>query len=71
MPVIDHDGTVVADSLAILRYLEELGPSRRCFPPTPARRAEMELFLDWFDRVWKVGAERDRGRPRRPATCPR
>ena len=54
VPVIDHEGTVVADSLAILRYLEELEPGSALFPADRARRAEMELFLDWFDRVWKV-----------------
>ena len=29
-------------------------PEPALFPADPARRAEMELFLDWFDRVWKV-----------------
>ena len=54
VPVIEHDGKVVADSLAILGYLEEVVPEPPLFPPDPARRAEVELFLDWFDRVWKV-----------------
>jgi glutathione S-transferase len=54
VPVIDHDGTVVADSLAILRHLEEVVPEPALFPSDPARLAEVELFLDWFDRVWKV-----------------
>ena len=53
VPVIDDDGTVVHDSLAILRHLEERWPERRLFPADPARRAELDLFLDWFDRVWK------------------
>ena len=68
VPVIEHDGTVVADSLAILRYLEELAPEPALFPSDPARRAEMELFLDWFDRVWKVAPnaiEADPGGPGR------
>ena len=70
VPVIDHEGTVVADSLAILRHLEELAPEPALFPPDPARRAEMELFLDWFDRVWKVAPnaiEADPGGPGVPA----
>lgn len=54
VPVIDHDGTVVADSLAILRYLEELVPEPALFPRERSRRAELELFLDWFERAWKV-----------------
>ena len=70
VPVIDHDGTVVADSLAILRHLEELAPDPPLFPSEPARRAELELFLDWFDRVWKVAPnaiEADPGGPDVPA----
>ena len=70
VPVIDHDGTVVADSLAILGYLEQLAPEPPLFPSDPARRAEMELFLDWFDRVWKVAPnaiEADPGGPDVPA----
>lgn len=53
VPVIDDDGTVVSDSTAILRYLEERYPEAPLFPPEPARRAEMETFLDWFNGVWK------------------
>ncbi len=53
MPVIDDDGTVVSDSLAILRHLEERQPDPPLFPADPARRAELDVFLDWFDRVWK------------------
>lgn len=54
VPVIDHDGLVVNDSLAILGYLEQLAPEPALYPADPARRAEAELLLDWFDRVWKV-----------------
>ena len=54
VPVIDDDGTVVSDSLAILRHLEERHPDPPLFPADPARRAELDVFLDWFDRVWKV-----------------
>ncbi len=54
VPVIDEDGTVVHDSLAILRHLEEVHPDPLLFPADPARKAEVELFLEWFDRVWKV-----------------
>lgn len=45
---------VVADSLAILRHLEMAVPDPPLFPPGAARRVELDLFLDWFDRVWKV-----------------
>ena len=54
VPVIEDDGTVVSDSLAILRHLEERCPEPPLFPADRARRAELDVFLDWFDRVWKV-----------------
>lgn len=50
VPVIDHDGRVVADSMAIIAYLEELTPD----PPLHTGRADVEVFVDWFNRVWKV-----------------
>jgi glutathione S-transferase len=53
VPVIDDDGKVVHDSTAIIRYLETRSPGKPLFPREAARRAEVELFLDWFDRVWK------------------
>ena len=48
-----HDGRVVADSTVILRYFEDLQPEPPLFPRDEARRAELEVFLDWFNRVWK------------------
>ena len=53
VPVLVHDDRVLADSTAILRYLEELRPDPPLFPRDEARRAELEVFLDWFNRVWK------------------
>jgi glutathione S-transferase len=53
VPVIDYDGEVVADSTRILRYLEERHPDPPLFPRDPARRAEVDVFLEWFDEVWK------------------
>jgi glutathione S-transferase len=54
VPVLVDDGLVVLDSPAILRHLEERQPEPGLYPPDPARRAEVEVFVDWFDRVWKV-----------------
>jgi glutathione S-transferase len=53
VPVIDHDGTVVVDSMEIVSYLERLYPDPPLFPANRARRAELLIFVDWFNRVWK------------------
>jgi glutathione S-transferase len=54
VPVIEDGDTVVYDSAAILEYLEREYPEPPLFPADSARRAEMRLFIDWFNRVWKV-----------------
>ncbi len=53
VPVLDDDGRIVSDSEAILRYLEERHPDRPLWPGEPARRAEADVFVDWFNRLWK------------------
>jgi glutathione S-transferase len=53
VPILVADGRVVFDSTVILRYLEDIQPEPALFPPDEARRAELEVFLDWFNRVWK------------------
>ena len=53
VPVIVDDGEVVADSTAILRHLEQRYPDPPLFPSDPARRAELGVFLEWFNEVWK------------------
>ena len=53
VPVLVDNGRVVVDSTVILRHLEELRPEPRLFPRERARRAEVDVFLDWFNRVWK------------------
>jgi len=68
VPVIEHDGRVVVDSTEILHYLEEHFPEPALFPRDSARRAELEVFLDWFNRVWKrppnaIEAELGRDQP--------
>ena len=48
------DGEVVADSMTIVERLEELVPDPPLYLPDPAWRPHLEVFVDWFDRVWKV-----------------
>jgi glutathione S-transferase len=68
VPVLVHDERVLADSTVILHYLEELQPEPPLFPRDDARRADLEVFLDWFNRVWKrppneIEAERATAEP--------
>jgi glutathione S-transferase len=51
--LVTHDGEVVADSTAILRRLERQHPEPALWPRDEGRRAELDIFLDWFNRVWK------------------
>jgi glutathione S-transferase len=54
VPVLETaDGEVLAGSLRIVAHLEERHPHAPLWPEDPARRAEADLFCDWFDRVWK------------------
>lgn len=53
VPVLDDDGFILADSVAILRYVEERYPEPPLWPREPAHRAEVEIFVDWFNRLWK------------------
>jgi glutathione S-transferase len=54
VPVADFDGEIVADSPAILRRIEELHPDPPLWPSPTTRRAELDVFIDWFNRAWKV-----------------
>lgn len=54
VPVLVDGDEVVADSVRILRYLEAKWPDPPLFPREPGRRAELDVFLDWFNEVWKV-----------------
>ncbi|MDQ3934807.1 MAG: glutathione S-transferase family protein [Actinomycetota bacterium] len=65
VPVVEAGGEVVFDSPAILRWLEERHPDPPLFPRDEARRAEVEVLVDWFNLVWKTwpnGIEAELGR---------
>jgi len=53
VPVIEDEGRVVFDSMEIVRYLEDRYPRNPLYPAAEARRAEVLVFIDWFNRVWK------------------
>lgn len=53
VPVLVDGELVLPDSTAILEHLEERHPAPPLYPADPARRAEVRLFVDWFNRVWK------------------
>jgi glutathione S-transferase len=68
VPVLVDGDQVVADSVRILRHLEEKWPDPPLFPRDPARRRELGVFLDWFNEVWKhapnaIEDEKERARP--------
>ncbi len=67
VPVLEHDGEVICDSPAILAHLESAFPERPLLPSAPARRQEILVFCDWFNRVWKLAPNRIAdGDPARP-----
>jgi glutathione S-transferase len=68
VPVLVDGDEVVADSTAIIRHLEDRHLEPAVWPREPARRAEVDVFVDWFNRVWKrppneIEAERARPAP--------
>jgi glutathione S-transferase len=53
VPVLVDGGEVVSDSPVVLEWLEERFPEPPLYPRDAARRAEVRVFVDWFNRVWK------------------
>jgi glutathione S-transferase len=53
VPVLVDGDEVITDSTRILHHLEARFPDPPLFPADPARAAEVEVFLDWFNRAWK------------------
>jgi glutathione S-transferase len=68
VPVLVDGDEVIPDSIRILRHLEAKWPDPPLFPDEAARRAELDVFFDWFNEVWKVApnaieSELERERP--------
>jgi glutathione S-transferase len=53
VPVLVDGDLVVHDSPAILRLLEERFPEPALWPSGRAARAEADVFVEWFNLVWK------------------
>jgi glutathione S-transferase len=53
VPVLVAGDEVVADSPRILDWLDARFPDPPLLPSDAARRAEVQVFADWFNRVWK------------------
>jgi glutathione S-transferase len=55
VPVLEADhGEVVSDSMRIVAWLENRRPDPPLWPAHRARHAEVDVFIEWFNRVWKV-----------------
>jgi glutathione S-transferase len=68
VPVLIDGDDVVADSTRIIDQLEKRFPESPLYPSDEARRAEVTIFVDWFNRVWKrppnlMAAELERTEP--------
>jgi glutathione S-transferase len=48
IPELDHDGFRLAESLAIVEYLEEMFPSPRVLPSDVRERARARMVLTWL-----------------------
>jgi glutathione S-transferase len=68
VPVLVDGEEVLTDSPVIIEWLEERVPDPPLFPREPARRAEVRVFVDWFNNVWKrppnlIAAEEEKPQP--------
>ncbi len=48
VPVLIHDGLVLAETTAIFEYLEEAFPHPRLWPAPPAARARARMLVAWM-----------------------
>ena len=66
VPVAELDGEVVVDSMRIVERLERLVPDPPLYPRCAAQRARVELFVEWFNEVWKGPPNAIEAEERRP-----
>jgi glutathione S-transferase len=68
VPVVVDGDEVISDSPAIIEWLELRVPEPPLYPREPARRAEVQVFVSWFNNVWKrppnlMAAEEEKPQP--------
>jgi glutathione S-transferase len=68
VPVLVDGDEILSDSPVIIDWLEQRVPDPPLFPREPARRAEVRVFVDWFNNVWKcppnlIAAEEEKSQP--------
>ena len=49
VPVLDHDGMRILETMAIARYLNDVLPGRSLIPATPKDRARMDMVMGLID----------------------
>jgi glutathione S-transferase len=54
VPVLVDGDEVLIESMDIVVYVDDLQPEPPLYPADPARREEMQIFIDWFNQVWKL-----------------
>ena len=54
VPVIEDAGEVIHDSVAIMRHLDRRTPDPPLFPTEASHRAGVDIFIEWFERVYKA-----------------
>jgi glutathione S-transferase len=54
VPVIEDAGEVIFDSVAIMRHLDRRASEPPLFPADPACSAGVEVFIGWFENVYKA-----------------
>ena len=53
VPVLVDGDRVLVESMDIVRYLDHEHPEPPLYPRDPARRAEVMVFVQWFNGLWK------------------
>ena len=51
VPTLDHDGSIVVDSLVIAEYLDEVMPEVSFTPESPVARARMRALMHFIDEM--------------------